>query len=328
MPSIDIQLRRGELRAAAALPQLIDGAALGPPEYRLKQRPNGVWAIFEGAKYVKTTGLRDRLMAGEFLEIFRLQQEARSEGIIDARYVQADVIAGYYLEQIPTAAAGVRRNDTHRLRRLRPEFDGKLLFDLTGAAVAAIEKRVLERYKPSTVQVSFQALRTAIRVYCRDHATPLIMPSGAPTRPPGCDRVLTAEERNRVLRWARGSESYDPEVRDLVAGADRPPRAAPPADGRPAAGARPGHRHPRRPVRGAGLGGEPEDRQYRRRKRPAARWRRRASRRRRGCSPRSAAGRRPTAASSTCSAPARAGRRGPSSGSRSPRRCKSSASTA
>lgn len=153
---------------------------------------------------------------------------------------------------------------------MRPEFDGKLLFDLTGAAVAAIEKRVLERYKPSTVQVSFQALRTAIRVYCRDHATPLIMPSGAPTRPPGCDRVLTAEERNRVLRWARGSESYEPEVRDLVAGADRPPRAAPPADGRPAAGARPGHRHPRRPVRGAGLGGEPEDRPYRRRKRRAA----------------------------------------------------------
>jgi hypothetical protein len=56
MHAVNSELRRGELRAAAALPQLIDGAALGPPEYRLKQRPNGVWAIFEGAKYVKTTG--------------------------------------------------------------------------------------------------------------------------------------------------------------------------------------------------------------------------------------------------------------------------------
>jgi integrase len=71
---------------------------------------------------------------------------------------------------------------------------------------------MLERYKASTVQVSFQALRTAIRVYCRDHATPLIMPFGAPTRPPGCERVLTAEERDRILRWARGSESYDPKT--------------------------------------------------------------------------------------------------------------------
>jgi hypothetical protein len=112
MHAVNSELRRGELRAAAALPQLIEGAALGPPEYRLKQRPNGVWAIFEGAKYVKTTGLRDRLMAGEFLEIFRLQQEARSEGIIDARYVQADVIAGYYLEQIP-AGRGRRPPQRH-----------------------------------------------------------------------------------------------------------------------------------------------------------------------------------------------------------------------
>jgi hypothetical protein len=150
MHSIDIQLRRGELRAAAALPQLIDGAALRPPEYRLKQRPNGVWAIFEGAKYVKTTGLRDRPMAEEFLEIFRLQQDARREGIVDARYVQADMIAAYYLEQIPAAAAGVRRNDTRRLRRLRPEIEGKRLCDLTGATVAAIVKRMLERYAPST----------------------------------------------------------------------------------------------------------------------------------------------------------------------------------
>ncbi len=209
MHHVNEQLRRGALRAAAALPQVIDGDDIRPPEYHLKPRPNGVFAVFRGSTYVKTTKCRDRAMAGAFLRLYVLQQQARREGEIDARYAPVPEIVAYYLESIPAGKTQVRRCDTHRPNRLKPYLEGKRLVDLTGAAVAAIEKKMLATLRPATVRASFVALRTAIRAWCRDHSTEVIMPFPAMPPAPGRDRVISAEEQERIRRWARGDETYD-----------------------------------------------------------------------------------------------------------------------
>jgi integrase len=74
--------------------------------------------------------------------------------------------------------------------------------------VAAIEKKMLATLRPATVRASFVALRTAIRAWCCDHATEVIIPFPAMPPAPGRDRVISAEEQERIRRYARGTENY------------------------------------------------------------------------------------------------------------------------
>jgi integrase len=213
MKSVLKQLRRGEREAASKLPQVIDGDRLHDRELSLKKRPNGVWAVFRGSVYVKSSGTKDEAKARLFLTVYELQLEAREEGIVDPRYVQASEIVAYYLSQIPAQDMGVRKFATDALKRLKPHLDGKRLLDMNGAAIAAIERKLLETYRPLTVHATICAFRTAIRVWSRDHAVATVMPFGGRKQPPGRDRVITVEEQKRVLRWACGEEDYDPETR-------------------------------------------------------------------------------------------------------------------
>jgi integrase len=210
MDHVQTVLDRSGLHGAASLPQVADGDGLGKPKYKLKQRPNGKWAIFEGWRYLKSCKTRDRVEADRAIAIFELQQEAKREGIVDARWSDVIAIFDHYLEQIPDTKPGVRRNDTHRLKRLREHVAGLRLFQLNGQAVKKITKLMAKRYAASTVQVSWAAARTAIRVWCRDNCTPLLMPFDPPERAAGRERVIEDFERDIVLRWARCEEDYDP----------------------------------------------------------------------------------------------------------------------
>jgi hypothetical protein len=91
MRSVLKQLRRGEREAASRLPQVIDGDALTGKALKLKERPNGKWAIHRGAHFLKSTGTRDLAEAQTYLKIFELQLEAKEDGIVEPRYVQASV---------------------------------------------------------------------------------------------------------------------------------------------------------------------------------------------------------------------------------------------
>jgi integrase len=209
MKSVLKQLRRGEREAASRLPQVIDGDAL-TKKLRLKRRPNGRWGVHRGSVFLKSTGTTDEAEARLFLTVYELQIEAREEGIVDPRYVQTTEIVDYYLSQIPEQDVGVRNFATDALKRLLPYLEGKRLLDANGAAIAKIERMMLETYRPLTVHASICAFRTAIRTWSRDHAVATVMPFGGRKQPPGRDRVISVEEQERVLRWAYGGEDYDP----------------------------------------------------------------------------------------------------------------------
>jgi integrase len=209
MRAIKNQLRQAALEGAAKLPQIVDGDALGKKDLTLKERPNGVWAVFRGSVYLKSSNTRNRAEAELFLKVYRLQLEAREEGIVDARYARMPEIVAYYMGQIPAGKINVRRNAVSRLARLKPYLAGKRLIDMNGVAVAEIEKKMLETYKPGTIYSSFVALRTAVYAWCQGHVTEVVMPFAPLAKVPGRDRVISVEEQKRVERWA-GGEDYDP----------------------------------------------------------------------------------------------------------------------
>jgi len=117
MRSVLKQLRRGEREAASRLPQVIDGDAL-KKELRLKERPNGKWAVCRGSVFLKSTGTRDLAKAETFLKIYELQLEAREEGIVEPRYAQSAEIVPTTCRRFPAADAGVRKFATDSLKRL------------------------------------------------------------------------------------------------------------------------------------------------------------------------------------------------------------------
>jgi len=205
-------VQRDGLQGAASLPQVADGDRLAKKEYHLKKRPNGKYAIHQGWRYVKSCKTRDLKQAELALEIFLVQQKAKQEGLIDPRWSNVIAIFDHYLAQIPDSKPGVRRNDTYRLDRLREHVSaGMRLFQLNGLFKTRVEKKMKEDgYAASTIQVSWQAPRTAIAVWCRDNCTPLVMPFDPPQRAGGRERVIEDFERDRVLRWAKGKEDYDP----------------------------------------------------------------------------------------------------------------------
>jgi integrase len=210
MDRVTTILERDGLRGAASLPQVEDGDVLAPKKFRLKVRPNGKWAIYEGWRMLKSCKTRDFAVAETRFKLFLKQREAKAEGVIDPRWSNVIAIFDHYIGQIPDDKPGVLRNDTLRLKRLRGHVAGLRLFQLNGAAVKKITKEMAKRYAASTVQVSWAAARTAIRVWCRDNCTPLLMPFDPPKRADGRERVIEDFERDIVLRWAKCEEDYDP----------------------------------------------------------------------------------------------------------------------
>lgn len=212
MQFIEDQLRRGTLTAAAALPQLTNGGAakLRPPKIHLRLRPNKMLAIYNGGDYQMSTGTRDPEEADRVLNLFRLQDEAKRAGIIDARNVQLSTISQFYLDQLSPERRTAIRTAKCRMKQLAPYIQGLRLGELTGDRVVAIEKELRKRYAVHTICCMFKTLRAAIRAFCVQHGTPLVLPFPPRPRPRGRDRVLTAEEQARILRWCKGSEVFDP----------------------------------------------------------------------------------------------------------------------
>lgn len=210
---LDAARRRGELLAAAAMPPVVDGGApaLRPPEYRLKRQPNRTWAIYQGHRYVKGTKTKDYAEAQQALDVYELQQEAEREGIVNVPNSEALAVTAYYVAQIPAAAGSrMRRDAVDRLQRIEPHLAGLRLRDLKGDKIAAIEKAMLASYAHASVYGALLTLRTAIRVFCRDHGSPEILPFGSPRVPAGRTRVLSAQELELIRRWADCREDYHP----------------------------------------------------------------------------------------------------------------------
>jgi integrase len=195
------------------MPQVADGDDNRPPTYEMRRRPNGVWAIYRNRRYLITTKTRDEHLAGEILELHVLQDGARARNLVDARFVQATVVIDHFLRTYPKTRRSYKGLRS-RWKLLRPYLEGRRIQDLNGDWLIDTEEKMVEEdgYAYATFAACMGNLITAIRRYCQDKLCPVIVPFHRPDTADGRDRVLTPAERDRILRWADGTETYDPKT--------------------------------------------------------------------------------------------------------------------
>ncbi len=209
MDFITEELHNGVLEKAASMPQVIDGDKLKPKALKLKQRPNGVWAVHKGSVYLKGLGTEDHGEATILFDLYKHQLEARKKGIREPKFADAIQVVDHHLKQIPSGKKNAIRNDTERLKRMRPYLKGKRIIDLDGEWANATEEAMLDEYAASVVEVSFTAVRSAIKTWFVARFLPVAYPFKARPKAQGCDRVLTPEEQERVMTWAETTTQID-----------------------------------------------------------------------------------------------------------------------
>lgn len=194
--------RRGARQAAAALPQLAEGFAFDDKVLRLVERPNGYYALYRGGEYLKSTRTKNRKKAQAFLEVWKIQEEALEEGMVDVRQALAETVIDEYLEAIPLDEEGARRLGEDRLGRFRPFVEGKRVRDLAGKGMVAVEQEMRKIYAHSVVECCIKTFGTAIRGYGVIHSCPAVPPYAKRKQAPGRNRVLTKRELERIMLWA------------------------------------------------------------------------------------------------------------------------------
>jgi integrase len=210
MTLIREELHDAEVVRSASMAQVAAKDDNRPPKYEVRKRPNGVYAIFRNNCYLVTTKTRDEALAEEILDLHKLQDEAKSRKIVDARFVLATVVLDYRRRTYSKKRVKSRRVLESTIKALRPYLEGLRVQDLDGDWLAETEEAMLKEYDYSYFYACISKLISAIERYCSDKLCPVIRPFERPEPPDGRDRVLTRQERDRILRWAGGDEGYDP----------------------------------------------------------------------------------------------------------------------
>jgi integrase len=208
MNHIQSELHDAKVKAAAAMPQVIDGEDIRPPKYEIRMRPSGYWAVFRNNRYVVTTKTMDEALADEFLELYRLQNEAKNKKIVEPRNFDAAEILDYAIRTYPKKKRS-RQVVVSVLNAVRPYVAGRRLQDLNGDWLLETEEKMLEKYKYGYFHECIGRLITAIKRYCLSRVCQPIVPFQRPPKAPGRERVLTGAEIDKILRWTNGMEAYD-----------------------------------------------------------------------------------------------------------------------
>lgn len=208
MKAIQSELHRAKLKAAATMPQVIDGEDIRPPKYEVRPRPSGYWAIFRNNCYVVTTRTTDEALAEDFLELYVLQEEAKKK-VVEPRNFDAAEIVDYAIRTYPTKKKLSRQVVVSVLKALRPHVEGLKLQDLDGDWLVETQEKMLETYTYGYFYACIGRLITAINHYCLSRMCQPIIPFQRPPEGPGRQRVFSNAEIDKVMRWATGKEAYD-----------------------------------------------------------------------------------------------------------------------
>ena len=215
-------LRRGKLLAASSLSP-VEEEGIGAGRFRKKQRPNEYWAIFNGGRYVVTTGTKDEQEAQDFLEVYKAQAEAKREGQLDVRFADATEVIDAFVAKKgrPAATQGQIERGMHFLR---PFVAGKLIRQLddewlekTWEALKNTPQRQVPYaktppkvgYADATIWVAIAWLTVAIMTWCRKHQAMPFLPFTRPVQPEGRNVVFDSRDQRIIERWSRGTEDYD-----------------------------------------------------------------------------------------------------------------------
>ncbi|MCA1529461.1 hypothetical protein [Bradyrhizobium yuanmingense] len=204
-----------DLKIAASTPQLADGYDIRAAKYEVRERKNGIYALFRDGCYVVTTRTRDRELAEKFRDLYALQDEAKKKKIIDARFTQATVVIDYRKRTYPKEIkASTRKSVFICLKLIRTYVEGRRLQDLDDEWLADTRDHMIDvrGYGYGYFFACVSALVAAIYRFCESRLCPAVICFARPAKAPGRERVLTEEERDRILRWAGGTENYDPKT--------------------------------------------------------------------------------------------------------------------
>lgn len=210
MNRMQSELHDAKMKAAASMPQYEAGADVRGPRYEAKLRPSGYWAVYRNGSYVKTAKTKDEALAKEIAEVFGLQDEARRRGEVDVRNANAIRIVDDYCRTYPAEPKSAKANITTVTKRLKTYLNGLRLRDLNDDWVDRTRTTMqLEGYAYGYFIECINRLVTAIRCFCRNNLSPPLIPFARPRKARGRERVLSAEECIRIMRWADGTEAYD-----------------------------------------------------------------------------------------------------------------------
>jgi hypothetical protein len=209
MNVIQSELHNAKLKAAAAMPQVINGEKIRDSKYEKRLRPSRYWAVFQDGIYRVTTGTRDEVLADQVLELYQLQDEAKNRKIVEPRNFDAAEIVDYAIRTYPKKKPRSRRVVVAVLNKVRPYVAGLRLQDLNDDWLIETEEKMLETCAYGYFYECSGRLIYAIRRYCLSRVCPPIVPFRRPPKAPGRERVFTDAECDKVLRWANGTEAYD-----------------------------------------------------------------------------------------------------------------------
>jgi integrase len=219
-------VRHGKLAAATSLTPVTDGGGIGAGRFRLKERPNGVYAVFDGGNYVVTTKTRNLDEAQDVIELHRMQAEAKREGQLDVRHAQAAEVMDEFVA-VQGRPSGTQRSIVDAMDRLRPFVDDKLVRQLNGkwlkATMEALKsapqkprkhaKRQTQiGYAEASRVISMRWLSVAILDWCDQNGALTYLPFKRPGQPKGRTVVFDSREQKVIQRWSRGTEDYDPKA--------------------------------------------------------------------------------------------------------------------
>lgn len=211
MNLIQEEMHDAQVVRSASMPQVADGADYRPAKYEVRRRKNGMYAIFRNNCYVRSTRTRDEALALDVLDLFRKQDEAKRRKITDARFALASEVVEYRKRTGPKKNARSVAVLRSTFKALEKHLEGRRLIDLDGDWLLATEEAMLEGgYEYGYFYNCIVKLITAIHAYCRAKLCQSAVAFPRPEPPEGRDRVLTRDERDRILRWVDGDEDYDP----------------------------------------------------------------------------------------------------------------------
>jgi hypothetical protein len=202
------KLHEAAMDRVARLPSLLAGEK--EPAWTVAQRPTGYYALFRDGVYFKTTGLKKEEDALAFLDQWKLEREAMRDGTVDVRRSPVPAIIEHRIKMVRKKKLRGAEVIASTLKALLPHVEGRQLRHLNDQWLEETEEAMTQVHSRTYFTNAVYFLRTGIRGWCRSCSSEPIMPFDAPPREGGRRIVLHKPQRDRAMRWANGTEAYDP----------------------------------------------------------------------------------------------------------------------
>ncbi|MET4322503.1 tyrosine-type recombinase/integrase [Bradyrhizobium sp. RT5a] len=204
------------MEAAVLFPDLLKGGKLQMPEFEVRLRPSGYYALFVDGVYRCTTHETDLDKATRWMNVHALQWMAEQDAVHDARRISVlaviehrkkmavrDGLAGAVViaSTLEAFADTLDLDETVQLRQLTDDW------------IEEAEDRFCETYSYEYFHNALKHLRTGIRDFTKKTSGAIYLPFDLPPAAPGKVKVFSDVELATIRRWSTGEETFVPRKR-------------------------------------------------------------------------------------------------------------------